>query len=536
MKGRRRYRIRTGARTASKVQEKDLIQKAKHLKKNPELIIPYCDQHCRFCPFEKVRRQVEQISEKADDKRILTKLTSKGDPIARAYAATLLLAIKGEVPFLAVFRTPLQEVTYAYRSNCKKEKLIGVQYYDDPILRMLSVLDIVKKKGIYIYSLDKKMVCTGKTPDPPQEFIDQMISSLKTGVKGHKFEDSTIYTCTHLDVKKVRDESPAKQAYLKINWLSADTALATCERCAKHSKENIYMKLVLRIAAKDVSKDFEISVIAKPLVETKCPVCSELDEIPIEPELLEKYTKGIISDKDLIEEHWSNFKSEMISSGKKHFILDHICYGTNLKEFINQLEPDEHELIALKTVLKKVPKAVVVSKVTPNKVLTMYWQEFGREAIYSVTNDREFSKKMFKKHDVNKVPPSQILKESSGEFKHINVIKALPSYDKLPAVAKFADEMARTYKTRGADDTARAIEHYRSTDTRIKSIAFGFLLALNKGSSKKWQYTTTEIEFAQFLKKPVQSLLKAEPDDYHKALQELLRATGSTEEIKPKNG
>jgi hypothetical protein len=506
MKGRRKFRIRTGARTASKVQEKDLISKAKQLRKNPELVLPICDKHCRFCPFEKIRRQLEKISENSNDKRILTKLASKGDHLARAYAATVLLALKGEVPFLAVFRTPLSEVTFAYRPGCKREKLIGVQYYDDPILRMIGVLDIVKKKGLYIYSLDDKMVCTGKEPDPPPEFIEQAISSLKTNVKGTKINDIKIYTCPHLDAQKVKNDAPSKNPYLKIEWLSANIKIAICDRCARHNKENTYLKLVLRIAAKKVQEDFEIDVITKPLISTKCSVCSDLEELAIEPEVLKKYNEGAIVDHELIESHMTDFKEDLIRSNKKHYILDNVCYGTDLNEFLKKLEPDENELLALQTVLKKVPTAVVFSKITPNKVLMMYWQDYGKEAIYSVTHDRVFSKKMFKKYDINKEPPSQILKESSVKYRHINIINALPTYDKLPAVVKFADDIARTYKTKGADDTVRAIEHYRSTDTRIKSVAFAFLLALEKGTSKKWQYTKTETEFAQYLKKPAWTL------------------------------
>jgi hypothetical protein len=532
MKGRKKYRIRTGARTASKVKEKELIQKAKKLRKNPDLVLPTCDESCRFCPFDKIRRQLDKISEYSDDEKALEKFTSKGDNIARAYAATLTLPLKGKIAYLAPFRTPFGEIHYWYKPGVKREKLIGVQYYDDPVLRMFGVLDIVKKKGLFIYSQNDKMVCTGRNPDPPKKFIDQMIESLKTSVKPVKIGDATIYVCPHLDAKKIKNESPAKNPYLKIDWLSADVTIGLCERCAKNSKENTYLKLVSRIAGKKVHDDFDIRTISKPLVDTKCSVCSDQNELNISEELFEKYKDGLISDQDLIETHQQDFKDELIGSSKKHYILDHVCYGTNLDTFIKKLEPEDIEKTALKVVLKKVPTAVVVSKATPNKVLSHYWKEYGREAIMSVTEDRDFSNKMFKKSDINKIPPSQILKDASYNFKHLNIIKALPSYDKLPIVAKFADEIARTYMTRGPEDAARAIEHYRSTDTRIKTVAFAFLLALNKGTSKQWQYTDTEKEFADYLKESALKLLNSEPEDYHTALQDLPRATGSTEQIK----
>ncbi|MCK5562307.1 MAG: hypothetical protein KAJ51_17030, partial [Thermoplasmata archaeon] len=137
---------------------------------------------------------------------------------------------------------------------------------------------------------------------------------------------------------------------------------------------------------------------------------------------------------------------------------------------------------------------------------------------------------------ITKTAPPQILKEANIRIKQRDVISALPKYEKLPEIAQFADEITRIYKTKGTEDTTRAIDKYRGGDTKVKSVAYAFLLALDRGSGKKWQYTRTEIDFAQYLKDPVKKLLKAEPDNYHQKLQNVLSATGSTEKItKPSN-
>ena len=137
----KRMRIRTGARTASKVQEKELISKAKKIRKNPDLILPACEHEGR-CHFDKIRRQIGRVQSVADDDKKLAKLAKSGDQLARAYAATLLLSHSEKAPYLAVFRTPFGEVAYAMRGKVKKEKLIGVQHYDKPKWKLLSVLDL----------------------------------------------------------------------------------------------------------------------------------------------------------------------------------------------------------------------------------------------------------------------------------------------------------------------------------------------------------------------------------------------------------
>ena len=85
--------------------------------------------------------------------------------------------------------------------------------------------------------------------------------------------------------------------------------------------------------------------------------------------------------------------------------------------------------------------------------------------------------------------------------------------------------------TQGIEDTVRAIEKYRGGDTKVKSVAYAFLLAMDRGEGKKWQYTQTEFDFAQYLREPAKKLLNSEPDKYHESLQNLLSATGSTEKI-----
>jgi hypothetical protein len=85
--------------------------------------------------------------------------------------------------------------------------------------------------------------------------------------------------------------------------------------------------------------------------------------------------------------------------------------------------------------------------------------------------------------------------------------------------------------TKGVDETVRAIDKYKGGDKKVKAVAYAFLLALERGEGKKWQYTQTEHDFAQYLKDPAIELLESNPDKYHITLQKLLRATGSTENI-----
>ena len=110
------------------------------------------------------------------------------------------------------------------------------------------------------------------------------------------------------------------------------------------------------------------------------------------------------------------------------------------------------------------------------------------------------------------------------------VLSQLPNYKSLPSLAKFADSVARTYKTFGEKETFVEIKK-RPDNPKAKSIAYAFLLAFGKGQDKKWQYSQIEIEYGEFLKEYAKKLLDSKPKGYNKALKDLLTASGSEEKI-----
>ena len=92
------------------------------------------------------------------------------------------------------------------------------------------------------------------------------------------------------------------------------------------------------------------------------------------------------------------------------------------------------------------------------------------------------------------------------------------------------DGVVRTYKTFGEKEAIAEFKK-RPDDPKGKSISYAFLLAFGKAEDKKWQYSQIEIEYGDFLKEYVKKLLDSEPENYHKAFQELLIASGSSENI-----
>ncbi len=524
------YRVRTGARAAPKVQEKALIKRARKLMHHPEFIVPRCDGDCRRCPFKRAQKHIDRVYEAREDEEKLKVYARRGDHLARAYAGTLQLAHQGKAPYLAAIKLPTGDVSYAVRGKAKRNYLIGVQNYHDPMLRLFAVMDTARKKKIHIYSLDDEMVCTGSKPNPPAEFVTHSIKELKPDLK----KAGPIYHCPHLSADDVDPDTTGgvSAPHLRINWRSPGVSIGICDRCARSSKQHSLSVLASRIAAKDPLDDFSVNVSSMPTCKVPDEECLISDPPAIPKEMIDEYLDTKITDTELIEQYQTMLREEFFTS-RPVIILNNACYGTNWKRAVKELKPDAYEARALKILFKHQDDAIIIDKATPNKILQAYWDEFGEEMVRSVVGDTAFAEEYVKDVNIGKKKPSEVLKEARKAFKHERVLDALPAYDELPPIAAFADEVARVYKTKGADETVRRIGRYKGSDTKIKSVAFAFLLTLGKGTAKRWQYAKTETDFAKFLNKYAERLLKAGPDDYHDALQKLLNATGSTEEIAP---
>jgi len=269
----------------------------------------------------------------------------------------------------------------------------------------------------------------------------------------------------------------------------------------------------------NISEDFEIDVIGEV-------VKGQQTDTNQETQFLDEYLTGELSDKDFIKKNMKQREDSLKESGERIFILDDTSFGTNVDEFINALKPNKYEKEGLELILKEINEPVVINNGTPNKVLEKFWDEHGLKTISSIIDDADMAKKFFSLED----QPSEILDLVFNYNKRQNILAQLPRYKTLPPLAKFVDNAARTYKTFGEKKTLLEIKKVPD-NPKGKSVSYAFLLVFGKGKDKKWKYSQVEVEYGEFLKDYVKKLIDSDPKDYHNYLQELLTASGSSENI-----
>jgi hypothetical protein len=502
--------MRSFARIAPKSQEKYLIENAKKLQEDPFLILPTCTEDA-VKYFKKLKKQLTKIHHYRNDEGKLEKLSHKKG-LDGALAGTYLLAISEKAPYLAALKFSTGDITYAQRGKADKEKLIAVQHFDDPVFRLFGIKDLVFKKRLYVYSWDDGFVCTGKEAHPPREFIDFIRD--KVGLSSIK----DVMICPHIPPDTAKKKEYLALNYLRIDWKSAQTIVALCENCSKSAKNTMFT-ISKYLLQQNLSDDFDIEVMTQV---GKHSTLSDKQKAAH----LQVYLTGSLTDYDFIKKIAKSQKEHVKETDDKILVLDGVSYGTDVTRFVEALHPNTYEKTALEFILEKSQEPLIVSKVSPNKILEQYWDKYGREYLESILEDKEMAASLFQLNDT----PSNIVILANEYKQRRSILSQLPDYDSLPPLAAFADTIARTYKTFGEKKALTEIKNHPDTP-KGKSIAYAFLLAFGKANEVKWKYSKEEIDYGEFLKDLARKFLDSKPDEYSSVLQELLTACGSSETV-----
>lgn len=508
-----------GPKRASKTEQKKLVQNAKELKKDPMKVVPVCEGNCFLCKFGRAKRKIKKIEKIKDDEEELKKYAKRGPGLSKALAGTLLLAHEGKAPRLATARTPRGSLSYAKKSSARANRVIGIQHFDDPNLRLIAYTKEAKR-GYYLYSVGDKVVCTGKEDDPPEEFIKESISN---SPYDYKKKGDTFYCRS---AARGKDRS-----YFELNWKSIGKKFIIDSRCA-NKNSNLFMNLVSGMISKDNTEPFSIEGEYMMDCRGDCDSCRFGKKIQIDQELKDKYFSGKVSDDGFIQRFEKN-SFDKVKKREDIFAIGDRCYGKDKKRFLADLRYEEWEKPAVIAAIKG-SQGLVLENGTVNEFFSRLWENKGIEAIYAVIGDKKKAKKIYNEYDLDEYRPREILKKARETKQREERLSSLPEFKDLPPKGRLADAVAKTYKVEGKEKAIQKLQDFEIDDTRMRSVAFGFMKAFDEGDSSRWKYSESEVKSGEFMEEYINKLLEATGEEYAEALQNLLKMSGSTEEIEIK--
>ncbi len=490
----RRPGPRMKVKATSKNQEKSILNRAKMLRKDPSLIAPTCAGECRSCPFKKLIKSAEKIGH-IEDEEYIKKFFKKGDQLLRAYAVMISIDIEGKIPYLATADTPSGKVAYVYREGADKKALISLMYHDDPRISLMGYVGTAKKHKLHLYATKKGVICTGRTGDPPKNFMEGVVKSLPYNFR----RSGTSYV------------APPGELTVQIN----DWKISVCRKCAS-SESNIpsaiqrFMYSPERDGGLEVSVNFEL--------EGEMDSCDG-EYHPSKREIRD-YLVGEISDGEFTESAWNDFRNEAEDKGL--YMAGTTCFGSDWKPMIEGLDIPEKARKTVEEVVAGRKRGIVVDDYTTNKVLMEIWEEAAEKVLTSVSGEA-IARQVLKMEKQN---PTDMIREAEALLKKRQVNRALPVYKNLPEIPAFADRAAREYRIGGKKGLEAFLYSYKKPGTKIKSLQMAFMMAVGEHEGKEWHYSKNEMDFAEFLSPLAERLLKAKGKDYHRSLEELLASAG----------
>lgn len=503
--------MRTQLRAASKVQERELQAKAARLTQDPSLLVPVCHGHRTH--FAKLQRSIGKVWAVRDQEKWLSWRTRWGHPIARAYAATLLVARGSEDQIILLqVKTPIGTYPVAVRGKARRDLLVGVQYFDDRQARLFLVRDLVKK-GLSFYSMpDGGIACGGAEAKPPPEFVAAEAQSLGL------VKDPEGWGCTHAIHAEER---------LTLHWRAASAKLRKCAACAREG--NMLHTIVQHVAAKGVLEGIEVRVDLPPMPQKGDAPVDLPREVPLDPAALERYRKGELGDAGLLQAQRAARIAHLRTLPGPLYVSNGIAYGSDAEAFIAALGPKPLEATALRGALAGHAKPVVVEGGTPAKVLGELWAERGVAALEAVAGSAEVARSIHAAHDVASKGVGPALQQAQARGLREATDSALPQYRDLPPAARLADAVARAHRAHGKKAALDVLG--QSQDPKLKGLVHAFELALDAGQAT-WKYSPTEQGLAETLRPRAAQLLAAEPGAYDGALRALARAAGASDDLK----
>ena len=494
----KKMRLRGIKRTPKRL-ESDIIERSKALWEDPSLIRPKCAGKCFLCPFDRTFSSISKVNKIKDNPDALVKMASKGDDdIFKAYCATISLYAAGSVPYLATAKLAGEEVSYAQRGSVGNDKLIGMQYYNDPKIRLLMYSSVAKRKGLHIYSFGDEIVCS-KKPNMPVDYIYDTFWDTP-----YEFDNDEI-TCGH-----------DSDGILVIRVKSADTEIRICKDCAKDVSTLQF--LISRFVGGDPLDDIEV------FVEHSYHSEGSEGRTPVKGDDLKKYSLGIMTDVNVLNMVLRGEIGSLKSSDSATYIIGTKNYGSDVGSFLNDLVGSDAEITALRTYLSENPSISVIAKNNKaSDALLSIWGD-ARRIIAAFTND-DIANSF---NDPSKMNPAQVIKEAHQKYISYDVVSKLPEFKRPGEATRHADAYAKAYKVGGADMLKECISEIVPKDKKMRSMAKAFC---DIASIDVIKYTDDEAEFSQFLLPFVEQLIKAEGDDYRDKMNTLLTALGCGESV-----
>ncbi|MCX8173345.1 MAG: hypothetical protein N3F63_01880 [Thermoplasmata archaeon] len=500
-----RIRKARGIKASSRMSREKLLENAEVLAEHPEKLLPVCSNECTLCILAGLKEKLKAVSAVSDSKSKLKWKMLFGNKFVKAYAGFLTIRFSDSLAVLAAVKLPFGTYSFAMRGSAPKELQLAVQHFDEPMCKALAYLGFAKKGYFFLVADD--VYCMGRELKIPEAFKKRLLKEL-----GYKLvEKEGTLTCGH--------DTPALVVRLK----NTDFAVRVCGRCAS-GEINLLSRLTERILGRNIDRLFRVAFAPSYACRSRCRDCI-LKEF-YDEEVEKNYKVGRRSDATTLQDYAKRFEEGLRRGGRQVYVVGDKCFGADAEKFATEIASNEEEKKILLKALEGTGGAVVLKEASFGKFLEAIWTERGKD-ILALVSSGEIAERLYDEEAKN---PVEILRKAKHEFERAKVLKLLPEFRKLPPLAKFIHEIAVEYLVSGKGAAVSAITGRKLEDTKMRTVAFAFLVNFGVENAHSWQFSNEEKELGKSLGGYVSELLASRGENYRQALNKILKFSGSGEE------
>ena len=498
----RRKKIRMrGIKQASKEIQDRLDRNLEELVEDPEVFLPDIKGEVDQSFFSKdlmakTLKDVTAVSTKRHDiKWLRMRMTQKGgDGVSRALAGSLLAASEEDRSTVAVFKNPLFGVaSYIRRGNGKQSHLAGIQNHNHPKLRLL-VWDEHAKSGQWFFSWDGGFVFTGKSPEPPSEWIDWSLDNASIDLSG----DGDLRWSSGLDSGTVENGDLTEAGWLRLEF--NDGTLVGLSRSALSSTDEQFgQSVAMSMLPPRLSDIAKAEWVWRP---AGWPEDRDLPAVGMErlEEVLSTWMRFALDDSSLARA----CRSSILNSIEDGFVVGtHWFPEDSRDDFLKHLNGTDEERAAIDCVLESIEHGIHVrtdgnvldldedvvrleeSSCHPN--LVALWPDYGHnilEDLYGI--EGEEAEAVLEKQTKRKQGFGAFLRELGVSRSVAMKLKRLPwDSDALPSPLSFADELVRQAVDRGIASTVSKARKGQGLDM---AMGWAWLTVHERTESDAWRF------------------------------------------------
>ena len=408
-------------------------------------------------------------------------------------AGSLLAASGDDFSTVSVFKNPLfGSASYIRRGGGKQSHLAGIQNFNHTKLRML-VWDDHAKAGQWFFSWDKGFVFTGKTPNPPDEWIEYVLGNSTIELTGEEIKWSK-----GLDKSIVKEKIFTDSGWLRLKFENG-VVVGISKESLIGTKESFVQSVAMSMMPPKISSIVESEWIWKP---EGWPEDKELPSEGLErvEEVIQQWLLMIYDDKKLA----NACRISMLNSIKDGFVVGSSWYDSkDLDKMLESMNGNEDEGEAISCVINSLEHGIHVRSdgividleedvvrfedSSCHPVLVALWPKYGHiilEEIYEIKDEE--AEDIIESQNQRKQGFGAFLKELKQSISITNRLNRLPWKEgELVSPLSFADFLIRSAVENGVAST---VSRARKGKGLEMAMGWAWLNVHERTESDAWRF------------------------------------------------